>query len=685
MRHHGKDTEFPGWVPAAVPGKTTFVQVTDPAELESYIRCAQRATLSPLEDPHSFLDPSFNDRDIHRTLFSPNIVCITVSKPGLPPLSFFDLPGMIGQAETEEEEYTVPLIKALVTKYILDEEALVLVTCALENDVHNSIAAGLARELKVTRRCLGTRSICLLRTLTLTICTGVLTKPDRLPQGSSAQDLAYILDGRRFTMGHGYFVVKNLNSNEIQQGLTHTDARRLEQHFFATASPWAAELRSYQPRFGTVNMQHYLSTQLGNRVMQKLPVIRQQIETRLEAVEAELSRIPDTPLHTAVRTVADVIQDFCVEVRSEMAGEYGHVVWNNDWKDCQKALWAQLQKLKPTMITTGDLDKGLYTSTLPGQSADDAMVIESDDDMEPDTPSKKRKYDTPPKRESQTPAPSASPFRTPRKPVSRSSRVLPPNPPSLDLPGNITKFCKRFRLDEITQHLSMASRSRVPGQIDPQVREELMVAPLESWSGIVKDFFDSLEQRLKFRIQTLFDQHFRDWKGSELYKSSLAIVQSILDNNLHEQRTTMAAESLNDEREGPHIFHEDVFKNDKAAVMARYAQARFDARLKLYYAEYAELNDQEMPPTKKDQFRRDERKMALVKKEPYSREIDLVADISAYYMIAARRFHDSITMRIESKFFKQLRDKLRDQLQDELGIYDAEQGKQHLEHHHGKY
>lgn len=153
--HRGKDTEFPGWVPATVPGKTAFAQVTNPADLESYIRRAQRAVLSPLQEPESFLDPSFDNRDIHRTLFSPNIVCITVSKPGLPPLSFFDLPGMIGQAETEEEEYTVPLIKALVTKYILDQEALVLVTCALENDVHNSIAAGLARELKVTHKCLG--------------------------------------------------------------------------------------------------------------------------------------------------------------------------------------------------------------------------------------------------------------------------------------------------------------------------------------------------------------------------------------------------------------------------------------------------------------------------------------------------------------------------------------------------
>ncbi|KAF3037123.1 hypothetical protein E8E12_007575 [Didymella heteroderae] len=464
-RHRGMDTEFPGWIPAAVPGKTAFAQVNNPDDLESYIRCAQRATLSPLEDPQAFLDPSFDDRDIHRTLFSPNIVCITVSKSGLPPLSFFDLPGMIGQAETEEEEYTVPLIKALVTKYILDEEALVLVTCALENDVHNSIAAGLARELRVTPRCLG-----------------VLTKPDRLPQGSSAQDLAHILDGRRFTMGHGYFVVKNLNSNEIRQGLTHNDARRLEQEFFATVSPWAVDLQAYQPRFGTVNMQHHLASELGNRVMRKLPVIHRQIEARLEAVEAELSRIPDTPLHTAVRTVADVIQGFCTEVRSEVAGEYGHVTWYNTWKGCQKALWEALLKLKPTMPTTGDLDKSLFTSMLPGQTADEAMVIDSDDDPEPETPSKKRKYDTPPKRESRTPAPSASPFRTPNKPAAKPSRVLLSTSTSLDHTSDIAKLRRPCKLDDVTKRLSLASRGRVPGQIDPQVREEMMIAPLANWS-----------------------------------------------------------------------------------------------------------------------------------------------------------------------------------------------------------
>lgn len=162
VSHRGLDTEFKGWAPKTESDKIPFAETNNPAELEYLIRCAQRATLSPLENPASFLDPNFDIRPIHKTLFSPNIVCVTVSKPGLPPLSFYDLPGMIGQAESEEDAFTVPLVRNLVIKYIVDPEALVLVTCALENDVANSMAAGLAREMKVTGRCMGTHGLALL-------------------------------------------------------------------------------------------------------------------------------------------------------------------------------------------------------------------------------------------------------------------------------------------------------------------------------------------------------------------------------------------------------------------------------------------------------------------------------------------------------------------------------------------
>jgi hypothetical protein len=151
-RHFQAKTDIPGWIPAAVPKREHFVETDNPNHLEYLIRCAQRAIPSPLENPASFLDPDFNISNRHKALFSPNIVCIVVSRPDLPPLSFFDLPGMIGQAETPEEEYTVLLVKNLVTKYITDPEAIVLVTCALENNVANLIAAGLAKDLKVTDR-----------------------------------------------------------------------------------------------------------------------------------------------------------------------------------------------------------------------------------------------------------------------------------------------------------------------------------------------------------------------------------------------------------------------------------------------------------------------------------------------------------------------------------------------------
>jgi len=112
-----------------------------------------------MSDPTDFLPPSPLSRDpetYHQTEFSPNVVCIHVTGPELPALSFYDLPGIIGQAESADNDYLVKFVKDLVTDYIKDPESLILVTCSLENDIHNSTASGIARELKATDRCIGT-------------------------------------------------------------------------------------------------------------------------------------------------------------------------------------------------------------------------------------------------------------------------------------------------------------------------------------------------------------------------------------------------------------------------------------------------------------------------------------------------------------------------------------------------
>jgi hypothetical protein len=136
-----------------------FMSTDDNEQLEDIIARAQQATVSPLTDYREFTKKSMHhlrQSSDHQCRFSPNIVCISMSRSGLPPLSFYDLPGIIGQAEDPHE---VKFVKDLVTDYVKDQEALLLVTCSMENDIANSTAGGIARQLKATDRCIGKLSL----------------------------------------------------------------------------------------------------------------------------------------------------------------------------------------------------------------------------------------------------------------------------------------------------------------------------------------------------------------------------------------------------------------------------------------------------------------------------------------------------------------------------------------------
>jgi hypothetical protein len=156
----GHDRRFPGWVQIPQPSTVFFAKTDDPNDLEEIIRRAQLAIISPLIDCKEFLRPTLGHLgDHHRCEFSPNIACISITHPDLPALSFYDLPGIIGQAESEESQFLVKFVRDLVMDYVKDPEALILVTYSLENDIANSTAGGIARELNATDRCIGMYSI----------------------------------------------------------------------------------------------------------------------------------------------------------------------------------------------------------------------------------------------------------------------------------------------------------------------------------------------------------------------------------------------------------------------------------------------------------------------------------------------------------------------------------------------
>ncbi|CAN9098449.1 unnamed protein product [Alternaria alternata] len=653
----GHEGRFPGWVQMPKPSDTHFASTEDPCQLEELIARAQTAIINPMMDYKEFLKAPIGALgDYHSCEFSPNVVFIAISHPDLPALSFYDLPGIIGQAESPETGYLVDFVHDLVTDYVKDPEALILVTCSLENDIANSTAGGIARKLNATDRCIG-----------------VLTKPDRLPAGSRYEKLKAVFDQQRFALGHGYFVVKNLDQDEIHQGLTHQQARIREQEFFAEGEPWATDFVDYGHRFGTLNLQRFLSGKLAEQITKKLPIIDQEINARLEQVLADLQQFPDPPTHNAARMISDVVLDFSQDVRRELEAEFPCKAWRNNWKALQKSFFDALASLKPTMSTRGDRDATVYMDVLgaqPGSSASKAIAVDNDEEegededdahfitpisSNPETPTKKRKLKTP----------GPSPAKTP------SRRRLP----NSAAPGSdLSEFRKNFPLDQVTQHLAENSQSKVPGQIEPRVVDNMMLKTLEHWEKPLNNFFNMIEGQIANQMKALFHKHFSKYEGSTFYRTAWQIVDQMVSLNFNQQRTTMADESLNDEREGPYIFHDEIFEQEKEAILDCYRQHRFKARLNIYKRERHQQTGRPVTAQEEEKLKKDARVREVLNHEPYVVELSVVAQVTTYYMLAARRFHDAVCMRIESKFFKQLRTQLRDELENGLGLNDGSEG-----------
>jgi hypothetical protein len=277
----------------------------------------------------------------------------------------------------------------------------------------------------------------------------------------------------------------------------------------------------------------------------------------------------------------------------------------------------------------------------------------------PETPTKKRKL-------GDTPAP--SPVKTPKRGLNKA-------PEGQVMFSDFSGLRKKFFLDEVTQYLAEHSQSKVPGQIEPRVVDNLMLDTLKHWNRPLAEFFNVLEKQIQDQMKSVFNRHFKKWQGSTFHQTAWKIVEQMLTNNCHQQRTIMADESLNDEKEGPYIFHEDIFECEKEAVLEGYRQARFTARFRRYKHDKQQRTGKPVSPVEEERLKKDARVMAVLNREPYVVEQAVVAQVTTYYILAARRFHDAICMRIESKFYKQLREQLRDELENGLGLNDGSEGK----------
>ncbi|OSD00780.1 hypothetical protein PYCCODRAFT_1437127 [Trametes coccinea BRFM310] len=276
-------------------------RVTDKALVEGMLRRAQAAVLRPdlplsrfvkEEEPQKLLGKGARK-------FSKNVVCIELTGPDLADLSFVDLPGIVQNAEPE----TVQLVEDMVNSYI-QGTSLILVTLPMSDDIENQKAARLAQLADPH----GLRTI------------GVLTKPDTLTAGSTKARQMWldVLEGRRYPLLHGYYCTRQPDDDERSRGVSGAAAREAEAKFFTKTAPWATS--QHQHRFGTANLVQNISKLLTQIIRESLPTFLGQVAAQLEACNAQLDKLPPPITTEPSAYVLALVTHFASDIRSRIEG-----------------------------------------------------------------------------------------------------------------------------------------------------------------------------------------------------------------------------------------------------------------------------------------------------------------------------------------------------------------------------
>ena len=228
-----------------------FATIDNVAEVANVLFLAQLAVLNPSDNPlkYAYVPGKPKPAEVYQVKFSPNVIQLDICGPGLPNLSFTDLPGVINVSDMPEESYLVDLVKNLVKEYVVAEDCINLLAIPMSDDPANSTASRLLRDLKADSR-----------------TVGCITKPDLFAHKDAPDQWVKILRGERFALGHGYFVIKNNPSVSVD----HATARAEETAFFNEEDElWTTTLKDYHDRFGTHQLQTSLSQLLTAQIQKR--------------------------------------------------------------------------------------------------------------------------------------------------------------------------------------------------------------------------------------------------------------------------------------------------------------------------------------------------------------------------------------------------------------------------------
>lgn len=245
------DDPFFPWKRLASSEILEFKTVHDKSQIEEVLRWAQIAILSD-DKPHDLFIPGTGAAAVGTEIdlaaaectakFSPNVVSLEIKGPGLPNLSFYDMPGMFQNPADARDDYLVNVVRNLSTSYINRQSAIIMCSIPMNTDAENSYTFGLIRRLRATPRTIG-----------------VLTKADLLPQGGAHEQWLAIMNGTAHQTGEGYFITSRPTGKDLEE-LKLWEENVFEDHGYEL---WPTHFHKFGNRCGVERLKKFLSEKLG--------------------------------------------------------------------------------------------------------------------------------------------------------------------------------------------------------------------------------------------------------------------------------------------------------------------------------------------------------------------------------------------------------------------------------------
>ncbi|KAH6843336.1 P-loop containing nucleoside triphosphate hydrolase protein [Chaetomium sp. MPI-CAGE-AT-0009] len=626
----------------------------DSEEIETVLRCAQAAILNP-STHYQFFIPKLkgeapdNTREQHleqvkkkeeraEAQFSPNTVALEVKGPDLADLNFYDLPGVFMTARRSEDIFLERVVQNLTREYISRPSAIILCAVPMNQDTENSLALKIIRGQRAQNRCIG-----------------VITKADLLPSDDhAATGWLGMLKGEAHQTGFGYFITS-------RQGSDLEEQNKMEESFFNRTADatghWPEVFDNFKEKCGVEKLKVFLSEKLGEEFAKILPEVKEKVDTRLIDIGRQLKKYPDPPPNPELEIMKS-LAEFTIRVKDRVMHQDFMSIWDDSYGEPFKAFILNMKPKfnvrehakasKPPVVIDLDGDSPTPSPTVRKRPAP-AM------DLTQSTPKRQRQVNAVVKTEGQdNPVFPSTPHH------ARSS--TPAMTPSR---GGRSKS-----LMDIRQLIRRAAIPGQPGLVSATVYEPLFTEAAKSWDRHLHKFVDNTLALLQSEIFAILDAAFAHLKNRAVYKESREHMRAFIEAHRMELRIQLEF-IYNLESKRLFTKDEDALKRNQAAEMRILVRHRNHFRIAAHNGEEVCAVPKMEDMTDEDR-KQEENKMAKELKnlgpDPFEPELAVAAYIRGYYLTAANRFVDYVSIHVMSGLLPRVASVIETYLHEKLGL-----------------